>query len=338
MARKHAENGTREPADLFEPYRPEIHVHCYRILGSVQDAEDAVQETMLSAWRAFGRFEGRSSIRTWLYRIATNCCLDILRAGDRRAPVPAMRPNAEPPEPTRMGEVPWLQPYPDALLDDLADSAPGPDAVIEAQEATSLAFITALQLLPPRQRAVLILRDVLGYRASEVAAMLDSSVESVTSALKRARKSLAGQLGSHRRRIAPPPQSSAERRLVERFVTAFGTHDIDAIIDLLTADVWVKMPPLPFEYQGCDAARRFFAALAPAGGREVRFAHTRANGQPALATYVRDPAAGIWRAVGVLVLTLADDLISEIIRFDTSVLASFGLPRVLPDLPADADP
>ncbi len=240
------------------------------------------------------------------------------------------------PEPSRLGEVPWLQPYPDALLDDVADSAPGLEAVIEAREATSLAFITALQLLPPRQRAVLILRDVLGYRASEVAAMLDSSIESVTSALKRARRTLADDLRPHRERSAPPaPRSPEERWLVDRFVRAFGTHDIDTIIDLLTTDVQIKMPPLPFEYQGAEAARRFLAALSPAGGREVRFTHTRANGQPAFATYVRDPAAGIWRAVGVIVLTLAGDQISEIVRFDTSVLASFGLPRVMPELPAN---
>lgn len=242
--------------------------------------------------------------------------------------------GVEPPDPTRLGEMPWLQPYPDMLLDDIADSAPGPEAVIEAREAISLAFVTALQLLPPRQRAVLILRDVLGYRASEAATMLEVTQESVTSALKRARATIAAQLGPPRRETAAPPspESARERRLVD----AFGAYDVDAIVSLLTEDAWVKMPPWPFEYQGRDAAARFFAALAPKPGRERRFVPTRANGQPACAIYVRDPATDLWRAFGVIVLTLAGDLISEVTRFDNSALGYFGLPRTLP--PQDLGP
>jgi len=231
-----------------------------------------------------------------------------------------------------MTEIPWFQPYPDAQLDDIADNAPGPEAVIEAREAISLAFVTALQLLPPRQRAVLILRDVLGYRANEVAAMLEATQESVTSALKRARATLATQLDRQPGRLAPPaPESAEERRLVARFVDAFGARDVDGIVALLTEDAWVKMPPMPFEYQGREAATRFFAAVLPPGGHDYRFVRTRANGQPACAFYVRDPATGMGRTLGLMVLTLAGDLISEVIRFDASVLGSFGLPRSLPE-------
>jgi RNA polymerase sigma-70 factor (ECF subfamily) len=315
-------------AALVGPYRRELQVHCYRILGSVQDAEDALQESLLSAWRSFENFRGRSSLRTWLYRVATNHSLDALRAAGRRPPVTTTPSGVEPPEPTRLGEVTWLQPYPDVLLDDLPDSAPGPDVVIEQREATSLAFVTALQLLPPRQRAVLILRDVLGYRASEVAAMLRSTEDSVTSALKRARAALAAP-GNRRRPLPPAPGSAEERRVADKFVAAFAVHDVDAIVALLTEDAWVKMPPMPFEYQGRQAAARFFTAIAPLPGRELRCVRARANGQPAFATYAPDAAAGVWRASGLIVLALAGDRVSDVVRFETAVLASFGLPRIL---------
>src|SRR4051812_47562008 len=215
-------------AGLVEPHRRELQVHCYRILGSVQDAEDALQETLLSAWQGFGGFEGRASVRTWLYRVATNRCLDALRSQGRKPPEVAMTVRGmEPPEPSRHNEVFWLQPYPDALLDDLTDRAPGPEATVESREATSLAFVAALQLLPARQRAVLILRDVLGYRAREVASMLDVTEESVTSALKRARATISDHLGSRRDHTAPPPPDSPEEaRLVQRFVDALGRGDV----------------------------------------------------------------------------------------------------------------
>ncbi|MCW2936238.1 MAG: sigW [Actinomycetia bacterium] len=316
-------------AVLVGPYRRELQVHCYRILGSVQDAEDALQESLLSAWQSFESFQGRSSLRTWLYRVATNRSLDALRAAARKPPVTTTPTGLEPPEPTRLAEVTWLQPYPDVLLGDLPDTAPGPAAVIEQREATSLAFVTVLQLLPPRQRAVLILRDVLGYHASEVAAMLESTEESVTSALKRARAALADP-GHYSRRPLPPTAGSAEeRRVADQFVEAFAAHDVDAIVALLTEGAWVKMPPMPFEYQGRQAAARFFTAIAPPRGRELRCVRTRANGQPAFATYAPDPAAGVWRASGLIVLTLAGDRVSDVVRFETAVLASFGLPRIL---------
>jgi len=203
--------------ELVDPHRRDLQLHCYRILGSAHDAEDALQETLLAAWQGVSKFEGRSSIRTWLYRIATSRCLNMLRLASRRPRAEDQMAEIDLPEPTRMGEVLWLEPYPDALLVGLADSAPGPEAQYEVREAISLAFVTALQLLPPRQRAVLILRDVLGYHAKEVARMLDSTEESVTSALKRARATLQLRLPpSGHGDQPPPPKSAAERELVER--------------------------------------------------------------------------------------------------------------------------
>jgi RNA polymerase sigma-70 factor (ECF subfamily) len=316
-------------AELVRPHRQELQLHCYRILGSVQDAEDALQESLLAAWQALKGFQGQLSLRTWLYRIATNKSLDALRAAVRRPDVTTKPAGVEPPAPTRLGEVAWLQPYPDFLLDNLPDGNPGPEAAVESREATSLAFVTALQLLPPRQRAVLILRDVLGFHASEVAAMLDSTQESVTSALKRARAVMAGRRETPPRR-SPAPESAAERRVVEKFVTAFAANDVDAIVAMLTQDAWVKMPPMPFEYQGREAARRFFAAIMTPG-RDLRYVRTRANGQPAFAVYVPDQAAQVWRSAGVIVIAVAGDEVSEVIRFDTAVLATFGLPRILPE-------
>ena len=316
-------------AQLIDPYRRELQVHCYRFLGSVQDAEDALQDTLLSAWQGLAGFEGRASVRTWLYRVATSRCLDALRAGRRRPPVSAPPPaGLEPPEPTRLGELGWLEPYPDVLLEGLPDRAPGPEARYEARESISLAFITALQLLPPRQRAALILRDVLGFHASEAARVLDSTEESVTSALKRARAALERHQRSPE--PAPRPGSAAERRLVDELTRAFEAADVDGIVALLTEDVWLTMPPLPLEYQGRELAARFLVATAFRPGWTARLIPTRANGQPAFGVYVRDPHAPVLHANGLLVLTLAGDQISAITRFDTSVLPRFGLPRSLP--------
>ena len=315
-------------SDLVDPHRDELRAHCYRMLGSAHDAEDAVQETMLAAWLGFAGFEGRASVRTWLYRIATNRCLNALRSAGRRQDRSWTSLAVEPPEPTRFAEVTWLEPYPDVLLDNLADAEKGPEAQVETREAISLAFVTALQLLPPRQRAALILRDVLGFRASEVADMVDATQESVTSSLKRARATLREQLGTGRP-PPPPPDSPAEQRLVRRFAEAFAGHDFDSVVRLLTEDAWVKMPPMPFEYQGREAAAGFFSAIAARGKRAWRLVPARANGQPALAVYGQDPVAGVWHANGLLVLALSGNQISEIIRFDASVLAGFGLPRTL---------
>ena len=313
--------------ELVAPFQRELHVHCYRILGSTEDAEDAMQEILLAAWQGLGRFERRASLRTWLYRIATNRCLNMLRAASRR-PRLEKPLDADLPEPTRLSEVVWLEPYPDVLLEGLTDSPPGPEARYEAREAISLAFVTALQLLPPLQRAVLILRDVLGYHASEVAEMLDSSTESVTSALKRARATLADKTPAGEREQPPPPHSAAEQALVERLTRAFEASDVEAIIRLLSEDVLFAMPPL--EYVGRELATRFLIAVTLQQRPRNRVVATRANGQPALALYVRDPGGRVFHAMGLLVLTLTGDQVSAITRFDNSVLPRFGLPRKLP--------
>jgi RNA polymerase sigma-70 factor (ECF subfamily) len=313
--------------ELTEPHRRELQVHCYRMLGSFADAEDAVQDTLLAAWQGIGGFtEERASLRTWLYRIATNRCLNARRAASRRPAGPWNIPGVEPPEPTRLGEVVWLEPFPDALLEGAPGVPPGPEARYEQTEAISLAFITALQALPPRQVAVLILRDVLGFHASEVAGLLDSTVESVTSALKRARASL------QRRQPAgePPPASGspAEEAVVARFVRAWESADLGALVALLTGDVFISMPPMPFGYEGRDVVARFCASLFGAG-RRFDLVPTRANGQPAFGAYLRPPD-GLRHGTGLYVLTLTGDRISAMTRFDNSVLPWFGLPRSLP--------
>ena len=320
-------------AQLVEPFRRELQVYCYRFLGSVADAEDALQDTLLSAWQGLAGFEGRASLRTWLYRVATSRCLDALRSARRRPAVsepPAEMSALEPPEPTRLGELLWLEPYPDALLEGLADSAPGPEARYETMESVSLAFITALQLLPPRQRAAVILRDVLGFHASEAARILGTSEESVTSALKRARATLERhQRSVAPREPAPPPGSAAEQQLVERLTRAFESADVDGIVALLTEDVWVTMPPLPLEYQGRELAAQFFTATAFRPGWTARLILARANGQPAFGFYARDPQTGRFHTVGLLVLTLSGDQISAMTRFDPATLSRFGLPAIL---------
>jgi RNA polymerase sigma-70 factor (TIGR02960 family) len=316
--------------ELAEPYRRELQVHCYRMLGSFQDAEDAVQDTLLGAWQGLGGFtEERASLRTWLYKIATNRCLNALRSARRRAAKEWDVPNVEPPEPTRLGEVVWLQPYPGDLLEDADGAPPGPEARYEQAEAISLAFITALQVLPPRQVAVLILRDVLGFHASEAADMLDTTVESVTSALKRARASLQRRLAPGEGRPPPPAAGSpAEKAIVAKFVTAWESADLDALVALLTDDVFVSMPPMPFEYEGRDAVARFCAILLGAG-RRFDLVPARANRQPAFGAYLRAPD-GIRHGTGLYVLTLAGNRVCAMIRFEASVLPWFGLPRSLP--------
>jgi RNA polymerase sigma-70 factor (TIGR02960 family) len=314
---------------LTDPYRRELQVHCYRILGSVQDAEDMVQETLLAAWRGFDRFEGRSSVRAWLYRIATNRCLNALRDKSRRPQeVQAM---AEAPEPTREAEPIWLEPYPDFLLEEMADGGSGPAARYEAREAMELAFIVALQNLPPRQRAVLVLRDVLGFRNAEAAGILEISEASVKSALQRARTTVGSRLPSVSRDRVPLPNSARERELVARFADAVESGDIGEVVALLTDDALLTMPPQPLEYQGHEAIARFLGHRAELRGTALRVVPTRANTQPAFGCYLPDPHAAIARPYGMIVVTLTADAISAITWFsDTAVFRRFGLPRTLP--------
>ena len=317
-------------AELTESYRRELQLHAYRMLGSFQDAEDALQETLLAAWRGLKAFEGQASIRTWLYRIATNTCLNALRSAKRRPAKEWDIPGVEAPEPTALGEVVWLEPYPDALLEGVSAASSRPEGHYEETESISLAFITALQVLPARQRAVLILREVLGFRAKEVADMLDSTVESVNSALKRARAGLQDrQFSSGDREPPPAVGSDTEERVVAEFVRAYQAGDIDALVELLTDDVRVSMPPIPFEYLGRDAARRFFASLNRQG-RTYDLVPTRANGQPAFGAYLRTPIDGVRHGVGLIVLDLTGDRICASVRFERGVLPWFGLPRSLP--------
>ena len=315
--------------ELTEPYRRELHVHCYRMLGSFHDAEDALQNTLLAAWQGLGGFEGRASLRTWLYRIATNRCLDARRSASRRPAKESDLRDVSTPEPTRLEEVLWLEPYPDALREGGIDTPLGPEARYEQNESISLAFVTALQVLPPRQLAVLVLRDVLGFHTSEVAGMLDATDESVNSALKRARASMQRRLPPTVG-LEPPPVagSLAEETLVARFARAWESADMDALVGLLTDDVFISMPPMPFGYEGRDVVARFCASLFNAG-RRFDLVPTRANGQPAFGAYLRPPA-GVRHGTSLYVLTLTGDRISAMTRFDNSMFRWFGLPHSLP--------
>ncbi len=310
---------------LVEPHLRELRLHCYRILGSLHDAEDALQETLLAAWRGLDRFEERASLRTWLYRIATNRCLNALRAARRRPPQGWGMPEIEPPEPTALAEIVWIEPFPDALI----DTGAGPVERVETTEAISLAYITALQLLPPRQRAVLILREVLDFKASEVATMLETTEESVTSALKRARATIEKH-GATRSSPATKPLDAAERDLVERFTLAYQSGDVDAVVALLSDDVALRMPPMPFEYHGAELVGRFLQPILAWQGAGAKLVRTAANGQPALGVYVPDRHAQVFHATGLLVLGVIDGRIAELTRFEAAVLGSFGLPRTLP--------
>jgi len=275
-------------AELVEPYRRELRVHCYRMLGSLTDAEDVLQETLLAAWRGLAGFERRSSVRAWLYRIATNRCLNAIRDGRRRIPAEPV-PPFDLPEPSRRSDVPWLQPY------------PGPETHTEARESVELAFVAGLQRLPPRQAATLVLRDVLGYSQPEVADMLGTTPTAVKGALQRARATMARP---HRPRAA----RDEEERLSRRFADAFVRRDLAGLLALLTDDVWLSMPPAPHEYHGRAAVAAFLTASWAGGGR-IELDATRANGQPAFACHLDAEPAGI------MVLTCHGDGISAMTRF-----------------------
>ncbi|MBV9000817.1 MAG: RNA polymerase subunit sigma-70 [Solirubrobacterales bacterium] len=315
--------------ELTDPYRHELQLHCYRIVGSTQDAEDLVQETLLAAWRGLDRFMEQASVRTWLYRIATNRSLDALRANKRRPQ--RLEPLSNPPTPSRMTEPIWLEPYPDALIEGIADEAPGPEARYEHKEAIALAFVGGLQHLPPQQRAVLVLRDVLGFHAAEAAEILDTSQAAVNSLLQRARAALERRLPAAGRDRAPLPNSRREREVVGQFANAIEDGDVDTVVALLTDDAWLTMPPYPYQYQGDAAIGNFLRARGARHETPLRLVPTRANGQPAFGCYFPCPQTNIARAYGLMVLTLAGSNIAEITFFaDSRVFPHFGIPRSVP--------
>jgi RNA polymerase sigma-70 factor (ECF subfamily) len=316
-------------AALTEPYRRQLHVHCYRMLGSFDEAEDLVQETLLRAWRARAGFEGRSMVRTWLYRIATNACLDVLESRSRPL-LSADGTRSE--EPTAVN---WLQPYPDRLLDQIASSDSEPDALVIAKETIELAYLVAIQYLPPRQRAILILRDALGWSAKETAKLLDDSVASVNSALHRARSSMRKRLPERRLEwsVAATP-TTAERKLLESYMDATDRADVAGLTALLREEVRLTMPPFPTWFQGREEIATAFALstdpASPTYLGQFRTVATAANRQPAVAGYVRRPGDSAYRALGLDVLRLEDDRVIEITRFvNADLFAAFGLPPTL---------
>jgi RNA polymerase sigma-70 factor (ECF subfamily) len=328
MGRARAEDGEAFPSS--SALVGELLVRCLLSLGSAQDAEDAVQKTLLTTQRGLASLEGRVSVRASLPCVATSQCVDALRSVGSRPRDEATMPGFEHPEPTRLGDVVWLEPYPDVLLEGLQDGAPGPDARHDARESISLAFVAALQRLPPEQRVALVLRDVLGFRTSEVASILDTSEQSVTRALKRARATLKRERPLAANQEPPPPRGSAiEQDLVARLTQAYAAGDVHGVVALLTDDVRLSMPPLPLEYRGLELAARFHATVTFRQGRTIRLITTGANGQPAFGMYVRDSATGRMHANGLLVLTLSGTRISELTRFDNSLMPRFGLPRTL---------
>lgn len=313
--------------ELTDPYRRELQLHVYRIVGSAHDAEDLLQETLLAAWRGLEQFQERASVRAWLYRIATNRSLDALRARRRRG---GEEPTVRMPEPTRWNDPLWLEPYPDVLLEGIADEAPGPEARYEAKEAIELAFMAGLQHLPPQQRAVLVLRDVLGYRAAEVAEMLATSEASVNSLLRRARAAFDSRLPATGRERAPLPHSKLERDIVGRFAESVEAGDVDGMVALLTDEAWLTMPPLPHAYQGPVAIAAFLRGSEERRGTPLRIVPTRANTQPAFGCYLLAAGTGDARAYSLLVLTLEGDEVSAITWFaGDRAFRYFGLPSTL---------
>lgn len=301
-------------AELTAGYRQELHLHCYRMLGSVTDADDLLQETMVAAWRGLGGFSGRSSLRAWLYRIATHRCLNAIRDAKRRPPL-APLPPFEPPDPSRWGDVSWLQPYPDAWLDSMPDQEPGPAERYEVREALELAFIAALQRLSPRQTAVLVLCEVLGFPLADVAGMLDTTPTAAKGLLQRARVSLDRQRGTSQE-PRREPASAIEQELAMQFAAAFSADNVDGVIALLTDDAWLAMPPAPHEYQGADAIGAFLRASSTGrAGQRLALVPTRANGQPAFACYLEEPDHAARQPSGIVVLTVRGNQISTITRF-----------------------
>jgi RNA polymerase sigma-70 factor (ECF subfamily) len=322
---------------LVERYRGELRVHCYRMLGSFDESEDLVQETFLRAWKNLRGFEGRSTFRAWLYRIATNACLDALDGQARRVLPHHLAPPSDPGAglPPRT-DIAWLQPLPDRLWEPVAPSEDEPDAVVVTRETIELAFLAAIQHLPPRQRAVLILRDVLGWPAKQTAALLEGSVASVNSALQRARATLREHLPERRLEWAPSAEATEqERALLRRYMDAVERADLAAVAGLLAEDVRTTMPPYPMWFQGRDAVVAALTASWDAGspGYVGRFqmVPTRANRQPAVAAYVRGLDEPAYRAFAIAVLRIEDGRIVEVTAFhEPGLFPAFALPAALP--------
>jgi RNA polymerase sigma-70 factor (TIGR02960 family) len=302
-------------AALTERHRRELHVHCYRMLASFDEAQDAVQETFLKAWRGRSGFEGGSQFRAWLYRIATNVCLDMLRHSSRR-----ISGNAP-------AEVSWLQPYPDLLLDQAAPDDEQPEAVVIERETISLAFLAALQVLPPRQRAALIARDVLGWPASETASVLGTSVAAANSALQRARATMAAHLPSRRADWSAREPTAAERELLEQFIEAHERLDTEAAIAIAARDIRITMPPAPWLFDGPEALRPLMAEAASMG--DWRLIPAAANRMPGTASYLRRPGDTEFRAFKLDIMRIEANRIAEITTFNAELFSAFGLPPVL---------
>ena len=306
-------------AALTQRHQRELHVHCYRMLASFDEADDAVQETFLRAWRRRDSFEGGSLFRAWLYRIATNVCLDVVRNRARR--VPKLHSYAE---------VPWLQPYPDRLLDEIAPSDEQPDAVIVARETVELAFLAALQVLPPRQRAVLLLRDVMGTPASETAAALETTVAAANSALQRARATLQAHLPARRAEWSAGAPNAEERELLERFIDAHERCDTAAAVAIAAQDIRITMPPNPFVFEGLDAMTPLLErAFGPDREGDWRLVPTWANRMPTAASYLRRPGDAAFRAFKFDVLRIEDGVIADVTTFGAQMFPAFGLPPTL---------
>ena len=306
--------------DLAQRHRRELHVHSYRMLASFDDAEDAVQETFLRAWRSRDTFDGSAQVRAWLYRIATNVCLDMLRRKSRR--VTSMQSFAE---------VPWMQPYPDQLLDEVAPSDQQPDAVVVERETIELAFLAALQVLPPRQRAALIVRDVIGWPARETASLLETSVAAANSAVQRARATMQEHLPVRRAEWSAGKPTAEERALLDRFIEAHERNDAAAAVAIASQDLRITMPPDMMRYDGLDVIAPFleraFAEETRAG--DWRLIPTWANRMPTAASYLRRPGDSTFRAFKFDVLRIEDGAIAEITTFGKVLFPAFGLPPTL---------